>query len=1026
MATITVPTYLDGGSARTAGEDMTINGGVLTVRTDTRVHDQAPASMAGTLGSQAISSSLGGGLIYDASAVRWLRYDTASGNVPPWGSRGATQGGIAGYILGFWADVTSAPAAVGAAVPASGYIKFREVTGGPFAAGAVSFSGGSVNALAADANGWIEVVCDANSTITVPRRGYHTIRGAWFYLDAATGSIGQVLNTPANGGGANSQCIGVWVETAAGSGIYEFWPSVTTNWLLTDLGQPQGGADIRQKVVKSLANGQIQFGESVADSAGSSSYATAGAVTTMTYTDHLLCIGQQVYLENVTGLLPTGVYTVASVPSANTYTLVENTTGMGSGTATRKMQIGHVPASGCKVRIPNVILREAATGTRAANNAITGAAGRTGWAVSAGGVLDFEYATSSWTNSFNFPYSVRMRNSILGANVSIVSCATALDIDTLGQSHCYYASGYNSLGAYFYNCKGTVANYVFRRGGAAASYSNDHHFYLENCTDINLTLNFAYLTVGTGLTQNGFGIYFYNCSGITVGKLDVIGPILAYTSVQFTNSDKILVSSFDFCRRISGVTYALGANNKVMALQSCKDAVIDGITAGKGGAIADVGNAAVWFALTTCTNVRVRNMGAAGSPVNAGSRSALYPRLLYYSGGGNTRCKFQRAYLSNWAGEANYLFYGCPLQPVYSSPFDSDSTFEHIYVNNASYTYYNNSVNENARAIEALPAAAPPSSRHPNYATVGILGSNFGDVFTSNTTGRIVLFAQEGSPGRPTTIEAGTPAFTGAAGLVCASVGDAVIFTPVYKVKGHTGFANAAATFTGTNQASHLVEYKIDTGSGYNAAWKTLNYLRTGGSTSLAFPRRLLVTDTTGVKTGDYVLGTGVGANAKVAVIVSATELTVDVDSTANGSSLTFTFSSLPGETISPGAGFLLKVRVTAVVASSSNLFSTLSLPTVTTLPDQNANLHDLDTVPMEINGLIAGSRIKVTKTSDGSLLVNDLSSGTVFNTSVSYTGEVRIEVRKASAAPFYKPWITVATVGTGLSVTALQVRDDT
>ena len=35
MATITADTFLDVGTARTAGEAWTMNGGVLTVRTDT-------------------------------------------------------------------------------------------------------------------------------------------------------------------------------------------------------------------------------------------------------------------------------------------------------------------------------------------------------------------------------------------------------------------------------------------------------------------------------------------------------------------------------------------------------------------------------------------------------------------------------------------------------------------------------------------------------------------------------------------------------------------------------------------------------------------------------------------------------------------------------------------------------------------------------------------------------------------------------------------------------------------------------
>lgn len=82
MATITTDTYLDGGTARTAGESWTINGAVLTVRTDTRWHAGAPASMTGTIGSLTLSSTLGGGLYIDGTSVRWMALSASAPNAP--------------------------------------------------------------------------------------------------------------------------------------------------------------------------------------------------------------------------------------------------------------------------------------------------------------------------------------------------------------------------------------------------------------------------------------------------------------------------------------------------------------------------------------------------------------------------------------------------------------------------------------------------------------------------------------------------------------------------------------------------------------------------------------------------------------------------------------------------------------------------------------------------------------------------------------------------------------------------------
>ncbi|MDZ7906175.1 MAG: hypothetical protein U5N55_10680 [Cypionkella sp.] len=165
MATITTNTFLDGGVARTAGEAWICNGGRLTIRTDSRWHANAPASMTGSLGSVAISATLGGGYTIDGRNVRWMAYSGGSGSVPAIGTT-ITQGGVSGYLLGVWASLTSAPTAVGAAVPGSGFLKFREVTGGPYAAGALTGIGAT--ASGPDVVGWIEVVHDQAAAITVP------------------------------------------------------------------------------------------------------------------------------------------------------------------------------------------------------------------------------------------------------------------------------------------------------------------------------------------------------------------------------------------------------------------------------------------------------------------------------------------------------------------------------------------------------------------------------------------------------------------------------------------------------------------------------------------------------------------------------------------------------------------------------------------------------------------------------------------------------------------------------------------
>ena len=318
MATITTDTYLDGGTARTAGETWAVNGCTLTIRTDTRWHANAPASMTGSLGTITLSTSLGGSVVIDATNVRWMPYDSGSGNVPAIGTT-VSQGGVSGYLLGVWADIQSAPTSVGAAMPASGFLKFREVTGGSFSAGALTGIGAS--ATSADVLGWIEVVMDAsaNFATNILGDGFVT-NGGWFEIGTTNGSRGQTFNTPINGGGANSFVYGVQIETAPGSGVYEWYPTAhatlgAATWTTANI-----AADARAKFVEALASGVVRIGS--------------------------------------------------------------------NGTN----DIGYLPPSGCKVRIPNIIGRTVATASRATNQT-PGAVTRAGIN---GGNYNIQYVGADW------------------------------------------------------------------------------------------------------------------------------------------------------------------------------------------------------------------------------------------------------------------------------------------------------------------------------------------------------------------------------------------------------------------------------------------------------------------------------------------------------------------------------------------------------------------------------------------------------------------------------------------------------
>ena len=344
MATISTSAYND-SATRSAGEAMTVNSGAIwTVRTDLRHHANAPASNTGSLASYTITE---GEIIWDSRNIRWMPYNSGTGNVPAIGTT-ISQGGVSGYLLGVWSAINVMPTAAASAMPVSGFIKFREVTNGPFSAGALTGIGAS--ATGPDVQGWMSLPHDAAANFTVPRLGKHTARGGRFFLDNTTGVRGQQFQIPSDGSAA-VLAPGLMIETGVGTDQYEFWPALATNsgWTYVHVGNATGTTDVRQKFLKATAGGIMTMGEawsvsatyaSIAAQAGT--YAQVSQSCTYTWVNdvvevyfssgHQLETGQQTGLDFTSGGATTydGIYTVTVLDA---YRFTVPLVGSGAGGA---------------------------------------------------------------------------------------------------------------------------------------------------------------------------------------------------------------------------------------------------------------------------------------------------------------------------------------------------------------------------------------------------------------------------------------------------------------------------------------------------------------------------------------------------------------------------------------------------------------------------------------------------------------------------------------------------------------------
>ena len=260
MANQTVTTAVNYDDASISGllngETITINsGGSVTINSDVRWGQNAAV-----LGIVDVNE---GELRINGTETWWVPFSSATGTVPALGTQGTldvTRAGTdVGEFLGIWTALGTAPLAAGGAMPATGWIKLRRRSAALATGDVLTFTGGATATLAsAGQRGWIHIVgaegtSSTTGIVNIPRLGALTVRGDWFELGTASGVAGQTVQhyvadfVPA-----------VQVETAAGSGIYEWWgcaPSAEFN--ATNI-----ATDNRGRYFTCSAAGVITFGGS--------------------------------------------------------------------------------------------------------------------------------------------------------------------------------------------------------------------------------------------------------------------------------------------------------------------------------------------------------------------------------------------------------------------------------------------------------------------------------------------------------------------------------------------------------------------------------------------------------------------------------------------------------------------------------------------------------------------------------------------------------------------------------------------
>lgn len=253
-------------------------------------------------------------------------------------------------------------------------------------------------------------------------------------------------------------------------------------------------------------------------------------------------------------------------------------------------------------------------------------------------------------------------------------------------------------------------------------------------------------------------------------------------------------------------------------------------------------------------------------------------------------------------------------------------------------------------------------------AQTSVYGTHWRDGFTSTTAGRIAILMNE--PTADTTDQvtlANGANFTSAGSLYMPTIGQSATFEMPEYILGHTSFQNSALVMAGGTATNYTYEYAIDKndGNGFSAM------------TSSSYTATTLGTALNGI--------TGIDA----------------------------------------ALGFKLKIKITTGTTNSTAITSVYVLTNSSTTAQDYQ--YPLDVGTVQVQGLVTGSRIVARKVSDSSLVYEGPESSGVAQFVTDYLGAIAIEARKASSAPYYKPWSTQITPvdGAVTVATALQELDE-
>lgn len=618
-----------------------------------------------------------------------------------------------------------------------------------------------------------------------------------------------------------------------------------------------------------------------------------------------------------------------------------NSTGVITIAKRASNSCGYKPASGCKVRIPNIIFSCTTSADYTANTINSSFASRYkfNWGGGGSGNVSIDKVSWNWYASFSTNLNLSIQNSALLHHLNVDSQLGSPTFKNIGiglnsttnnnqivTNNLYFGATFEDVRSVRYAASNSIISAASINSTYSATFTRCQWEVFGNTTS----------TTRAGTTS--YCLYLGGCYDVVVTDNIMIGA----GALWVAGGRRITATNTKYSDRHIGNTDSTSGVYAFYCQSGADTVTINGLSAF--GDITNLHPYSGIVSLDNTFNIVVKNIGTSSASYATGSSSTNWIRYIANLAANSFNTTLKKFYLTG----ANAIFSGTTTH--------SGVTIENVYIT-SSINYAINTPNTIIKSGRWAPNVGSGIN--------GQYGFHWASLFGDNTTGYIEIAANEPTTLTSTQVDtsglSSIAGFTASGNVYMPNLNDTIIWTSPIFFLGHTGFANVNPVKSGSNSGNITVYFQYDKGSGWNGTWLTL----TAANLS------------------------GVG-------------------------------------TIDPAVGVKVKVKAVTTTAGANNLSyiywttTTTATAQVTEYPEPGATLI--------VQNLIPYSRVKVTRVDNGSVLVSDTCGNNTSLTlsNIPYSGSVYVEARKASAATFYKPWVSQTSISSSspVTITALQEVD--